>query len=67
MKKASQKREMLIKLRKERGYTQKDMAQKLNISRSCYGNYETGCRKINFRCILELKKILNISDDKFFL
>lgn len=67
MKRTIEKRKMLIKLRKEKGYTQKEIAQKLRISRSCYSNYETGRRNMNFKRILELKEIFDVSDDSFFL
>lgn len=61
------KRSKLIKLRKEKGFTQEDMARLLKITRSAYGNYENGYRKPDIETIIKLKKILGVSDDKFFL
>lgn len=61
------KRSRLIKLRKERGFTQEDMARLLQITRATYGNYETGYRKPDIETVIKLKKILNVSDDKIFL
>lgn len=63
----SNKRSKLIKLRKEKGFTQEDMARLLKVTRSTYGNYETGYRKPDIETIIKLKKIFGVSDDKFFL
>ena len=60
-------RSKLIKLRKEKGFTQEQMARLLKIERSCYSNYENGYRNPSFENILELKKILGVTDDKIFL
>lgn len=60
-------RSKLIQLRKEKGLTQKQMAKLLDIERSCYSNYENGYRNPPFNTVIKLKKILNVSEDKFFL
>lgn len=60
-------RSKLIKLRKEKGFTQEQMARLLKIERSCYSNYENGYRNPSFEIVLELKKILGVTEDKFFL
>lgn len=60
-------RSKLIKLRNDKGFTQEQMARLLRITRATYANYETGYRNPNFKKIIEIKKILGISDDKVFL
>ena len=60
-------RSKLIKIRKEKGFTQEQMARLLKIARSRYSDYENGYRNPSFDIIIELKKILNITDDKIFL
>lgn len=67
MKNAYKPRSKLIKKRKEKGFTQEQMARLLKITRTTYANYETGYRNPNLKIIIEIKKILDISDDKFFL
>ena len=50
------------------GFTQKQMADKLGISRSNYNNYELGTVTPPFEKVLEIKQILNYKkDDLFFL
>ena len=60
-------RNKLIKLRKQKGFTQEQMARLLNIKRATYANYETGYRNPSFKYIIEIKKILGTEDDKIFL
>ena len=60
-------RSKLIKLRKEKGFTQEQMARLLQITRAAYANYETGYRSPNLNSIIEMKKILGTDDDKIFL
>lgn len=60
-------RSRLIKLRKEKGFTQEQMARLLKKRRATYANYETGYRSPNLKDIIEMKKILGTSDDKIFL
>lgn len=58
----------LINRRKMFGFTQKQMADKLKISRSNYNNYELGTVTPPFEKVLEIKQILNYKkDDLFFL
>ena len=61
------KRSKLIKARKEKGFTQEDVARLLKTERSTYSNYELGYRKIEVETMIKLKKILGVSDDKIFL
>ena len=39
-------REKLIEVRKKKGYTQEQMAEKLNIARTTYTGYENGNGKV---------------------
>ena len=60
-------RSKLIKLRKEKGFTQEQMARLLKVTRATYANYETGYRSPNLISIMEMKKVLVTEDDKIFL
>lgn len=60
-------RNKLIKRRKEKGFTQEQMAKLLDVTRATYANYETGYRNPNIGTIIKIKRILNIDDDKVFL
>ena len=60
-------RSRLVKLRKEKGYTQEQMARLLKVTRATYANYETGYRSPSLKSIIEMKKILGTEDDKIFL
>lgn len=60
-------RSKLIKLRKEKGFSQEQMARLLKVTRATYANYETGYRTPSFKKIIEMKKILGTNDDKNFL
>ena len=60
-------RSKLIKLRVEKGYTQEQMARLLKVTRATYANWETGYRSPNLNKIIEMKKILSVSEDKYFL
>ena len=60
-------RTKLIKLRIDKGFTQEQMARLLNIKRATYANYETGYRNPSLEIVIELKKILGVTEDKFFL
>ena len=60
-------RNKLIKRRKEKGFTQEQMAKLLDITRATYANYETGYRNPNIETVIKIKKILNIDDDRVFL
>lgn len=49
--------------RVERGYTQKEIAERLDMTQQQYGLYETGKRDIPAQKIKELSDIYNISAD----
>lgn len=67
MKRKYNPRSKLIKRRKEKGFTQEQMARLLRITRTTYANYETGYRNPNLKNIIEMKKILGVEDDRIFL
>lgn len=50
-------------LRKERGYTQQEFAEKLGISASAVGMYEQGRRKPDQNTLYRMGKLLNVSVD----
>jgi len=50
-------KETILTARKERGYTQKDMAEKLSISQPAYSYYEKGDKPLP---VNQLKKVLEI-------
>lgn len=58
--------EYLAVFRKLRGYTQAQMAEKLEISRSTYTNYETGNRSPDLETLEQISDILNCSIDELF-
>ena len=58
--------ENLTRLRKDRGYTQSEMAGKLHISRSTYTNYETGNRTPVYAVLENIGDILDCSLDELF-
>ena len=51
----------------EKGFTQEQMARLLKITRATYANYETGYRNPSLNKVIEMKKILNVSEDKYFV
>lgn len=53
--------QMLKKLRENNGYTQKQIADALNIERSTYTYYETGKTRPDINAIIKLSKLYNIS------
>lgn len=50
-------------LRLQYGYTQKLMAEKLNIKQNTYSQYETGARQISIDSLISLSKFYNTSTD----
>lgn len=50
-------KETILTARKEKGYTQKDMAKKLSISQPAYSYYEKGDKPLP---VNQLKKVLEI-------
>lgn len=51
----------LSDIRQANSFSQKQLAEKLNIPQSTYAGYETGSRKIPLDLIVELSKIFKIS------
>ena len=56
----------LTVFRKQRGYTQAQLADKLGISRSTYANYESGSRSPDFETLERISDILNCTLDELF-
>tara|TARA_B100001093_G_scaffold263529_1_gene251937 strand:- start:3286 stop:3651 length:366 start_codon:yes stop_codon:yes gene_type:complete len=48
-------------LRKDQGMTQHEVAAALNVSQSCYAQYETGARKISIDMLPVIAETLNTS------
>ena len=58
----------LINQRKRKKFTQNDMAELLNISRSTYSGYEVGTTTPSLEIAMKIKQILGYkNDDLFFL
>lgn len=57
----------LAELRKLKGFTQAEIALKLNTVQSTYSGYELGTRKITLELIKELSKIFDVSPDFLIL
>ena len=55
--------ENLLLLRKQKGLTQKDMADFLGISRQAYANYETGNREPDLTTLKRIAEYFNVSVD----
>ena len=60
-------RTKLIEIRKKKGYTQEQMANKLNIARTTYTGYENGNFSPSLEMAIEIKKILKYKNDDIFL
>lgn len=58
--------EYLTMFRKQKGYTQAQMAEKLKISRSSYTNYEIGNRSPDLDGLERISEILDCSLDELF-
>ena len=56
----------LKEIRKEKKYTQEDMAKKLNLQKQTYQNYELGKREPTIETIIKIAKILETSVDNLF-
>lgn len=54
---------ILLKLRKEKGVTQKDLAEYLQISRQAYANYEAGNRNPDFETLIKISEYFEVSVD----
>ena len=55
--------ERLKQLRREKGYTQEQVAELLGIDRRSYCSYETGINSINAQTLIKLSKIYGASID----
>ena len=55
--------ERLKSIRKEQGYTQKDLYTMLNVSANCYASWEQGRTEPNIEYIKKLCKFFNESAD----
>lgn len=60
-------RTKLIEIRKKKGYTQEQMANRLNIARTTYTGYENGNFSPSLEMAIEIKRILNYRNDDIFL
>ena len=58
--------EYLTMFRKQKGFTQAQMAEKLEISRSTYTNYESGNRSPDLDGLERISEILDCSLDELF-
>ncbi len=54
---------ILKELRKENEYSQQDVADFLNISRSTYGKYETGDREPSLEMLCKLADFYKVTTD----
>lgn len=55
--------ERLKELRREKGYTQQQVADLLLVDRRTYSAYETGVNSINAQTLIKLSKIYSASID----
>lgn len=53
----------LVYLRKQKGYTQYEVSEILNISRSTLSKYEKGTRIPNLEILIKLANLYNVSCD----
>lgn len=53
----------LKELRKEKGYSQKEVAKAIGITLSAYSNYEQGIREPSYEILILLCKFYNVSAD----
>ena len=56
----------LVRLRKARGYTQADVAKKLNVEKSLIGAIESGFKRIGNNLRPRLGKVLDVGEFEFF-
>ena len=55
--------ERLKQLRREKGYTQEEVAAFLGVDRRTYSSYETGINSINAQTLIKLSRIYSASID----
>ena len=53
----------LKELRSEKGLTQKEVAEQLGISSTCYSGYEQGYREPDLKTLIKLCKFFEVSTD----
>lgn len=53
----------IIKLRKENGWSQEDLAEKLNVSRQAISRWENGTALPDAQNILQISKLFNVTTD----
>lgn len=56
--------ENLKKARKQKGLTQKDVAESIGVAKSTYSLYESGGREPNVQTIKKISDTLNVSADE---
>lgn len=54
---------ILQNLRKERGFTQKELAEQLGMPQQTYQGYESGTRKVTLQLLKQLADYFNVSID----
>lgn len=57
----------LKQARKDAGFTQKQVAEKFNMTQQQYSRFENGVFELNYTQILELCELYNISPNELFL
>ena len=56
----------LKQARKDAGFTQKQVAEKFNMTQQQYSRFENGVFELNYTQILELCKLYNITPNELF-
>lgn len=56
--------EILLELRKQKGWSQEELGEKINVSRQTISKYESGLSTPEMEKIIELSKVFGISIDK---
>ena len=60
-------RNKLIEIRRAKGFSQEEMADKLNIARTTYTGYENGNFAPSLEIALQIKMLLDYEKDDIFL
>ena len=58
--------ESLYSLRKAKGYTQAEIAEKLNVSQGCYSHWENGYNRPTQKYVPMLAKILGVTQEEIW-
>lgn len=56
-------KDRLKELRTEKGYTQKDIAEVLGLSKTGYAGYEQGYREPDLKTLIKISKAFGVSTD----